>query len=63
MNSFIPLDVGLMTGLIYALPVIAFAVAFRVLAFPDITIEGSFPLGAATYGILLKNGVAVPIAL
>ena len=63
MNSFIPLDVGLVTGLIYAWPVIAFAVAFRVLAFPDITIEGSFPLGAATYGILVKNGVAVPIAV
>lgn len=62
MELLAPLDVGLLTGLIYALPVIALALAFRVLAFPDITIEGSFPLGAATFGILVKSGVSAPLA-
>ncbi|ACB77643.1 ABC transporter permease [Opitutus terrae] len=50
------LDVGLLTGLIYSLPVVALALAFRVLAFPDLTIEGSFSLAAATFGIIVKGG-------
>jgi putative tryptophan/tyrosine transport system permease protein len=63
MDFFVPLDVGISTGLIYAWPVIALAIAFRILAFPDLTIEGSFPLGAATFGILVKNGVPAPFAV
>ena len=63
MDFWVPLDVGVSTGLIYAWPVIALAIAFRVLAFPDITIEGSFPLGAATFGVLVKNGVPAPLAV
>jgi putative ABC transport system permease protein len=63
MDFFVPLDVGFSTGLIYAWPVIALAIAFRVLAFPDITIEGSFPLGAATFGILVKSGVPAAFAV
>lgn len=63
MDYLVPLDVGFSTGLIYAWPVIALALAFRILAFPDITIEGSFPLGAAAYGVLVKNGVAIPLAV
>jgi len=63
MDLLAPLDIGFSTGLIYAFPVIALAVAFRVLAFPDITIEGSFPLGAATCGVLVKNGTPLPLAV
>ena len=63
MDFLLPIDVGLVTGFIYAWPVIALAVAFRVLAFPDITIEGSFPLGAATYAILIKSGTPMPAAI
>ena len=31
--------------------------SFRVLAFPDLTVDGSFPLGAAVSATLIVNGV------
>ncbi|HEY1014586.1 MAG TPA: hypothetical protein VGE07_17890 [Herpetosiphonaceae bacterium] len=41
------------TGLAYVLVVLGVFITFRVLAFPDLTIDGSFPLGAAIGGVLL----------
>ncbi len=32
-------------------------ITFRVLAFPDLTVDGSFPLGGAVAAILIINGV------
>jgi len=47
------LDIGLTSGLVYAWIVLALAVAFRLLDFPDLTIEGSVPLGAGTYAAIV----------
>ena len=34
-------------GLVYAFVAVGVFIAFRVLNFPDLTVDGSFPLGAA----------------
>jgi len=44
-------------GLIYGLMVLGVYLSFRVLAFPDLSVDGTFPLGAAVAGILILRGV------
>lgn len=44
-------------GLIYAVMAVGVYLTFRVLDFPDLTVDGSFTTGAATAGILITNGV------
>jgi putative ABC transport system permease protein len=46
----IPFDIGLIQGLLFACAVLGFAIALRVLRFPDLTVEGSLLLGAAVFG-------------
>jgi putative ABC transport system permease protein len=51
------LSVSLYEGLIYGFVAIGVYITFRVLAFPDLTVDGSFPLGGAVAAILIINGV------
>lgn len=44
-------------GLIYALVGLGVYLSFRVLDFPDLTVDGSFPLGAAVTAVMLVAGV------
>ncbi|MBR7652062.1 ABC transporter permease [Brucella oryzae] len=44
-------------GLVFAFVAIGVYLAFRVLDFPDLTVDGSFPLGAAVTGVLIIAGV------
>ena len=44
------------TGLVYGLVAFGIYLSFRVLHFPDLTVDGSFPLGAAVAAILIING-------
>lgn len=48
-------------GLIYSLVAIAVYLSFRVVNFADLTVDGSFPLGAAVTAVLLTSGMN-PIA-
>lgn len=48
---------ALETGLIFSLVAIGAFLTFRVLDFPDLTVEGSFPLGAAVAAVLIVAGV------
>ncbi len=58
MSSFIDLSVGTITqGLIYALLSYGILITYKVLDFPDLTVDGSFPLGAAVTAVMLSNGV------
>lgn len=57
-----PLSIGIVMGLLFAWAVMALALAFRLLHFPDLTVEGSLPLGAAVFGALYKAGVPMPVA-
>ncbi|MFV9511312.1 ABC transporter permease [Tepidibacillus sp. LV47] len=43
-------------GLIYALMAIGVYLAFRILDYPDLTVDGSFPLGAAVSTLLVTKG-------
>ncbi len=47
---------GFEQGLIYAFMVLGVFITFRVLDFPDLTVDGSLPLGAAVAATLLVNG-------
>lgn len=44
-------------GLIYAILAMGVLITYRVLDFPDLTVDSSFPLGAAVSAILTVNGV------
>ena len=44
-------------GLVYAFVAVGVFLAFRVLDFPDLTVDGSFPLGAAVTAVLIIAGV------
>src|SRR5215831_3954550 len=44
-------------GLVFGLVALGVFLSFRVLNFPDLTVDGSFPLGAAVAATLIVNGV------
>lgn len=44
-------------GLVFAFVAIGVYLAFRILDFPDLTVDGSFPLGAAVAAVLIINGL------
>ena len=47
---------ALALGLAFAASALGVYITFRVLAFPDLTVDGSFPLGASVSAILLIRG-------
>ncbi len=47
---------GLEQGLLYCFMVLGVFITFRVLDFPDLTVDGSLPLGAAVTAALIANG-------
>ena len=51
------LSVSFYEGLAYGFVAIGVYITFRVLAFPDLTVDGSFPLGGAVGAVLIINGV------
>lgn len=50
-------------GLVYALMALGVYLTFRVLDFPDLTVEGSLPLGAAVAGALIVRGYNPMVSL
>lgn len=44
-------------GLVYSFVALGVYLAFRVLDFPDLTVDGSFPLGAAVTAVLILAGL------
>ena len=55
--SSIALLGALEIGLIFGLVAMGVYLSFRVLQFPDLTVDGSFPLGAAVAATLIVNAV------
>ncbi len=47
---------GLETGLLYAFVALAVYFSFRILDFPDLTVDGTFPFGAAMTATLIASG-------
>lgn len=44
-------------GLVFALVALGVLISFRLLRFPDLTVDGSFPLGGAVAATLISSGV------
>ena len=53
---FFTVPVSLEQGLAYSLVALGIVISFRILAFPDLTVDGSFPLGAAVVARLIMEG-------
>ena len=43
-------------GLIYAIMALGLYITYKILDFPDMTVDGSFPLGAAITAMLITKG-------
>jgi putative ABC transport system permease protein len=56
-SFFRTIPISLEQGLAYGLVALGIVITFRILAFPDLTVDGSFPLGAAVVARLLTEGV------
>jgi len=50
-------------GLIYGILALGVFITFRVLDFPDLTVDGTFPMGAAVMAICLTGGMNMGLAL
>ena len=48
---------GIEAGLIYALVALGVLISFRILDFPDLTADGSFPLGAVVFAVCVGMDV------
>ena len=44
-------------GLIYAILALGVYITFKILNFPDMTVDSSFPLGAAVTALMISNGI------
>lgn len=55
--SWFALSGSIEQGLVYGIMALGVYITFRVLNFPDLTVEGSFPLGAAVSATLIVAGV------
>ena len=52
------IPISLEHGLAYGLVALGIVITFRILAFPDLTVDGSFPLGASVVSRLIIEGVS-----
>lgn len=59
--NFVQLMGALEMGLIYSFVAMGVYLSFRVLNFADLTVDGSFPLGAAVYATLITVGGVNPV--
>ena len=56
-SFFRTIPISLEQGLAYGLVALGIVITFRILSFPDLTVDGSFPLGAAVVARLITEGV------
>ena len=58
MDVFLNILIGIAEeGLMYALLALGMYISYSVLDFPDLSVDGTFPLGAVLTGVLIINGV------
>ena len=55
--------IALEIGLLYAVMAIGVYLTYRVLDFPDLTVDGSFTTGAATTAVLILSGAPIWLAV
>lgn len=58
MNNLLDLLISTLTqGLVYALLSYGVYITYKILDFPDLTVDGSFPLGAAVTALMMTSGI------
>ena len=58
MGVFLGLSVGvLQEGLIYGIMAVGIYLTYQVLHFPDLSVEGTFPLGGCVAGVMVASGL------
>ncbi len=50
-------------GLVYGIMVVGVYLTFRILDFPDLTVDGSLPLGASISAVAISNGINPYVSL
>ena len=50
-------------GLIYAIMALGVYITYKILDFPDLSVDGTFPLGAALTASLIVKGISPILAL
>ncbi len=60
--SSVIFDTAFQQGSLYVLAVFGIVISFRMMNFPDLTVDGSFTLGAAVLAVLLSNGYSILIS-
>ncbi len=64
MDIFLGLLIDILEqGLIYGIMVLGVYISYRILNFPDLSVDGTFPLGAAVSTVLIIQGVNPWLAL
>ncbi|MFW5642986.1 MAG: ABC transporter permease [Alkalispirochaeta sp.] len=53
----------LVEGLLYGIMALGVFITFRILDFPDLSVDGSFPLGATIMATAIVNGIPLVVAL
>ena len=61
--NFIQIIGSLELGLVYSLVAVAVYLSFRIINFADLTVDGSFPLGAAVMATLISRDINIFIAM
>lgn len=58
MNFVVNILIGIVEeGLMYALLAMGMYITYSILDFPDLSVDGTFPLGAVLTGVLVLHGV------
>ncbi len=50
-------------GLIYAIMALGLYITYKILDFPDLSVDGTFPMGAAVTAMLILKGVHPALTL
>lgn len=50
-------------GMIYAIMALGVYITYKILDFPDLTVDGSFPLGAALTAVMITKGISPILTL
>lgn len=56
-------ETALQQGLLYSIAVFGIVISFRMMNYPDMTVDGSFTLGASVLSILISSGESVAFAM
>ena len=63
MYFFNQMSTILQMGLIYAIVALGVYITYKILDFPDLSVDGTFPLGGVVFSVLLTAGCPWPVAM